>query len=42
MSVRLIKKIGKGAYIGLWQIDEDLEKLVSGIELDEEEKKLEI
>lgn len=39
MSVRLIKKIGKGAYIGLWQIDEDLEKLVSGIELDEEEKK---
>jgi len=35
----LIKKIGKGAYIGLWQIDEDLEKLVSGIELDVEEKK---
>lgn len=39
MSVKLIKKIGRGAYIGLWQIDEDLEKLVSGIDLDEEEKK---
>lgn len=40
MSVRLIKKVGRGAYIGLWQIDEDLDKLVSGIELDEEEKKI--
>lgn len=38
MGVRTIRKIRKGAWLGLWHIEEDLDTLVEGISFDDQEK----
>jgi phosphopantetheinyl transferase len=40
MGVRIIKKVQEKAWIGLWHIEEDIDTLLEGIDLDDQEKKV--
>lgn len=39
MGVRMIKTLGNGARIGIWEISEDLDTLLGGIRFDEHEER---